>query len=155
MATPNTVSINWQHLYNKNRAAARARGIDWQFTLEEYKTRWQDYIQPDGTKDPYVLCRRQEPGPYSFANTYIGTALDNAHDASRNGRLKSNQYDVWINSVYYTSISEASRQLQINYDSLMYIARKPQPVVYKGKTYTIQKGSRQMRTSKCRLRDNK
>ena len=135
--------------YSVKRINAQRRGIEFTLTLEEYLDKWGAHtpgVDANGVK--WCLCRIKEPGPYSWANTYIGTAIDNAQDASRNLRLKSNQYDCEVNNIKYDSLAEASRALNISYDKFLYISRRPQPCTYKGTTYNIIKGKRSMKTSK-------
>ena len=70
--------------------------------------------------------------------------------ASEKGLLKSNQFDTVINGVFYDSIAEASRILAINYQTLIWLSKQPQPCRYKGKVLHIHRGDRTMKTSKRR-----
>jgi len=134
----------WQIYYERKQYNSRDRNIDFEFSLEQFKQKWQTVDRL--LDDSLYLCRINEPGPYSYDNTYIGTAMDNAQDASRNGRLKANSFNFEVDGIAYESIAQASRALNISYSTMMHLAKQPQPVKYKGKTYNMIKGDRSMKT---------
>ena len=64
--------------FNKHKASAKFRGIDFQFTFEEWCEMWKPYWDNRGTKDnQYVMSRKGDTGPYSKENCVIKTWSEN------------------------------------------------------------------------------
>jgi|DEB0MinimDraft_6_1074348.scaffolds.fasta_scaffold29474_2 hypothetical protein len=79
--------------------------------------------------------------------THVLNALtDRGLVRSARGIGKSLAYDVQVNGVEYSSLAQAARLLNIPYPTVMNLANKPQPVEYKGESYTIIKGTRRIKT---------
>lgn len=65
--------------YEANKAGARERGIKWEFTLQSWLKLWGDKITKRGTGPrDFVLCRKNDIGPYSPENCYIATKRHNS-----------------------------------------------------------------------------
>ncbi len=77
----------FQYRYTHARKAAIKRGIDWQFTLEEWKKVWVDsgHWEERGPLG-YQMCRYGDCGPYHKDNVYIAFHTQNKSDAWYNGK---------------------------------------------------------------------
>jgi hypothetical protein len=74
---------NFGRAYVRQRINARNRKIEWLFTFEEWKQKWNEsgmWHLRGRTGTSYVMCRIGDSGPYSYDNTYIGTIQQNAQD---------------------------------------------------------------------------
>jgi hypothetical protein len=64
-----------QHRYN-----AKARGIGFELTFEQWLAEWGDKIDQRGQGiDEYQMCRVMDRGPYAAGNVFIGTPKRNGH----------------------------------------------------------------------------
>lgn len=61
------------------RTNARVRGIDWNLTLLQWWTIWQESGKWDqrGRGHGYMMCRFGDVGPYEAGNVYIATGVHN------------------------------------------------------------------------------
>lgn len=76
--------------YRLQQNGARRRGIDWQFTFEEWVTVWERSGKADQRgrgKGCYVMARHGDTGPYSASNVSIILFEQNCADAHTNGRI--------------------------------------------------------------------
>jgi hypothetical protein len=76
--------------FEQQRTNAGKRGIEWNLTFDQWWSLWEPHWgRRDGTGG-LIMCRKQEPGPYSVDNVYIGTQSDNMVDFHRN-RMEDNE----------------------------------------------------------------
>lgn len=67
--------------YQTHRAQSLRRGIEWEFTLASWWKKWGPHWDKRGRcSESLVMCRRNDRGPYSPRNTYLGTKSDNTRD---------------------------------------------------------------------------
>ena len=72
-------------LYRSQRDSAIKRGIDFQFTFEEWNSWWGDDIVNRGRKaGQLVMARIGDQGPYHPANVVKKACGDNVREADRN-----------------------------------------------------------------------
>ena len=67
--------------YRNHKSGAKVRGIPFLLTYEEWMNIWLTsgkYEQRGPQKGQYVMCRKNDIGPYEIGNVYIDT---NAHNA--------------------------------------------------------------------------
>jgi hypothetical protein len=72
--------------YKAQMQGAGKRGIEWHFTFETWWEVWRKsgkWFLRGTKKGQYVMCRKQDQGPYSPGNVYIGTTGQNALDVAR------------------------------------------------------------------------
>jgi DNA-binding CsgD family transcriptional regulator len=64
------------------RKTARDRGIDWQLSLWQWWSIWQQsgHWKDRGRGNGYCMCRKGDQGPYSVDNVYIATNAENMQD---------------------------------------------------------------------------
>ena len=79
--------------YNQARFRAKHRGIEWDISFQEWNAFWTDDYFNDMGPGGFMMCRINEPGPYSSDNVYIGTAEDNQRDRRRNEKENKNDSD--------------------------------------------------------------
>ena len=68
----------------EQRENAARRGIEWQFTFDEWKQLWESsgcWEKRGKGADRYVMARHGDTGPYSPSNVRITTFLENGRDA--------------------------------------------------------------------------
>ena len=74
--------INTKAKYNIQKHHAGKRGIDWQFTYEEWLAWWGDDIVNRGrNKGQLVMARNGDTGPYHPDNCVKKTCSENASEA--------------------------------------------------------------------------
>jgi hypothetical protein len=91
--------------YSSQRAAAARRGIEWNLSLWQWWSIWEDSGKwsERGRGDGYVMCRKGDAGPYAPGNVFIATARQNASEGPhkksdlpmgvvKNERYKSRPY---------------------------------------------------------------
>lgn len=68
--------------YRKQKSAARARGIGWEFNLWQWWLVWQQSGKwtQRGNGQGYAMCRKGDVGPYAVDNVYIATISQNSQD---------------------------------------------------------------------------
>lgn len=65
--------------YAQQRANARKRGIEWEFTFEEWCAIWEPHWADRGShRDGKVMCRTHDAGPYRVDNVRIDSPKGNA-----------------------------------------------------------------------------
>ena len=74
--------------YNTQKSGARARGIPFLLTFEEwyqwFLTQGVDRNIPQGNKGTsYAMCRINDSGSYELGNIYLGTQSSNTADANK------------------------------------------------------------------------
>lgn len=86
-------------MYSRQKANAKRRGIDWQFTFETWVEFWGDDLQQRG-KFHHNLCMQRfgDTGPYSPTNVKKDFARENARTRgvivrSRNKYKPANETD--------------------------------------------------------------
>lgn len=85
-----------QAAFSIQKTNAKARGIDWLLSFEEWWTIWHESGQwaNRGTKsENYCMCREKDSGPYSKENVRIDTVINNKKEnyilmGNINGRFK-------------------------------------------------------------------
>lgn len=64
--------------YRQQRLQAKQRGVEWLFTLDNWKDFWGEKLAFRGVKqDELCCCRYNDEGPYSPQNCYIDTNGEN------------------------------------------------------------------------------
>lgn len=77
-----------RRMYDLQRRSAWDRGIGWELSLAEWLGVWGANIVRRGQgRDALMMCRRNDKGPYSAENVYLGTAHENATDRHVKGRI--------------------------------------------------------------------
>jgi len=77
--------------FNRHRAQAKYRGIEFEFTWEGWHAWWLshgiDRNQPSDERgaNRLCMCRYEDRGPYSEDNVYLATMAQNNSDAFRYG----------------------------------------------------------------------
>ena len=75
-----TDDIRW-HRFWSARQHAKRRGIDFQFTGDEWITWWGDDFHKRGrSMDSLQMCRYNDTGPYHPDNVYKATTQQNLRD---------------------------------------------------------------------------
>ena len=114
--------------YADQRHKAEVRGIDWQFTYDEWVTWWGDDYQYRGRgKDKLQMCRKNDSGPYHPNNVYKATLTQNVKDFLSAG-VKFDEWKDQICSYIQTPdgqfyIAEASRHYGLHRDTICYRLR--------------------------------
>lgn len=73
--------------YTRQKAAAKCRGIAWEFTFDSWHSMWEasgHWDQRGVGKGKYVMARFGDVGPYSTTNVEIILALQNHSDMWKN-----------------------------------------------------------------------
>lgn len=68
----------------RQKSNARARGIEWNLTFEEWLKIWEDsgkWEERGRTANSYVMSRKFDNGPYSVDNVVIVTSKKNSRDS--------------------------------------------------------------------------
>lgn len=69
--------------YAQHKASAAKRGIEWEFTFEEWWEIWEAHWADRGPhKDGKVMCRTHDKGPYRPDNVRIDSPRGNAVEAA-------------------------------------------------------------------------
>lgn len=75
--------------YASQRQNAKIRGIEWNLTLWQWWTIWQESGKWErrGRGQGYAMCRHGDVGPYSVDNVFIGTSRENSSrpDSKKSG----------------------------------------------------------------------
>lgn len=74
--------------YQSHRNNAKNRAIEWQLTLWQWWTIWQEsgHWGDRGRGVGYVMCRYGDMGPYSPENVFVASAAQNSSDGQRRRR---------------------------------------------------------------------
>lgn len=65
--------------YGQHKAGAKARGIEWEFTFEEWCEVWAPHWPERGRGASQLgMCRTHDTGPYSPGNVRLDTPKGNA-----------------------------------------------------------------------------
>jgi hypothetical protein len=79
-----------KHKYNVQKNSASIRGIEWNFTFEQWLNWWGDDINLRGrSKNSLCMARYNDCGDYSPENCYKSTTSDNI----KLGQLKNDTSD--------------------------------------------------------------
>lgn len=68
--------------YKRQKHNAKARGIVWDFTFEEWVLFWGEQLEDRG-QGKLVMCRHNDEGPYHPVNCYIASCASNLKDAAK------------------------------------------------------------------------
>lgn len=138
--------------YQSQKANAKQRNIEWQFSFEEWCLKWEQSGKWDlrgcSNEKPYLMCRNNDSGPYSFNNTKIDTIWSNLNEIDRSKRKKPVNTRVYpprkikpksligkgrpvdsgrlitINGITYPTITKAAKALNIGRTTLIYRLEK-------------------------------
>ena len=124
--------MNYKAQYNNQRNNAKSRGIDWQFTYDEWIAWWGTDIDNRGRKaDSLQMGRKGDTGPYSPDNVKKITCVENqaeAHLGRKNtsetkrkigeANSKANARPIMTPWGRYESLKIAARELGINRSTL-------------------------------------
>lgn len=75
-----------RYKYSMQKCIARKRGIDFNFTFEDWLSFWQasgHWEQRGRNKGQYVMSRYGDVGPYELGNVFIQLNADNSRDACK------------------------------------------------------------------------
>jgi hypothetical protein len=82
--------------YHSHKYCAKARGIEFLLTFEEWLSIWGDKIEQRGVRSWQLgMCRINDSGPYAVGNVYLGTPARNGASrrmAYENSRGKESKY---------------------------------------------------------------
>src|SRR5512139_670119 len=76
--------------YNDQKKSALKRGVDWQFTFQQWEAWWLTNLGPDWFKmrghktGQYVMARKGDVGPYSPSNVWCALVEDNHNEYNLN-----------------------------------------------------------------------
>lgn len=99
------MQIDYKNKYSVQKTHAKLRGIEWQFTLEEWINWWGDDIVNRGCrKGQLVMARRGDIGPYHPNNVYKATCGENAADSNIKCRKKIKTPDGIFDSLKLASL---------------------------------------------------
>ena len=71
------------HKYVQQKENAIRRGIEWEFTFDEWCQVWEPHWDRRGPKkDQLGMCRTRDQGPYAASNVRLDTPKGNAADRS-------------------------------------------------------------------------
>lgn len=96
--------------YIKYRMAAKhaaIRGIEWQFTYEQWVAWWERHLGPKWLekrgprKGQYIMGRKGDEGPYHSDNVYCVTAEGNVSDSYRNGKQNTKIPEADVLKIYH------------------------------------------------------
>jgi len=79
----NRIPMKARAAFRSQVSAARYRKIDWELTLWQWWTIWQEsgHWEQRGRGQGYVMCRKGDEGPYAIGNVFIATAIENSSTA--------------------------------------------------------------------------
>ena len=126
--------------YNYQRANAKGRNIEWQFTFESWLAWWGDDIVNRGLgKHQLVMCRKGDQGPYHPDNCYKASQSQNAKDASltekfRLGRIitiEKRKIPVQTPAGRFESIKEAAEHYNVHDSTILKRIRNHSTEYYK------------------------
>jgi hypothetical protein len=116
---------NLENKFKSQRNGAAARGIDWQFTYDEWVAWWGDDIKYRGnTKNNLVMARYGDTGPYHPDNVYKAKMYENTAEWSNSDRFKammaSTEYRdkikaAWIDPAKNANLKKRCKPLQTPY----------------------------------------
>ena len=89
--------------YQKHRAAAKTRGIDFLLTFEEWLDIWSKsgYYHLRGRgKGTYVMSRYNDTGAYTIGNVFIQSNAQNIVEAKGTGRKKGSTHTAETKKLY-------------------------------------------------------
>ena len=99
--------------FNQHKANAERRGVEFNFTFDEWFKMWGDSGKWDerGTgSDKYCMARHSDSGPYSIDNVSIQTNRENDQFA-----VTHRDYDKWLPAVINArKIFENKRKINKN-----------------------------------------
>jgi hypothetical protein len=80
-------------VFGRQKNSARQRGIEWDLTLWQWWSIWQEsgHWTNRGRGNGYCMCRKGDQGPYSVDNVYIATSVENIQDYWANVRSGARQ----------------------------------------------------------------
>lgn len=95
-----------EYKFKAQRQRSIQRGIDWQFTFDEWVAWWGDDIKDRGnTKNKLVMARYGDTGPYHPNNVYKAKMHENTAEWSNSDRFK----DMMASYEYRDKIKSAWR----------------------------------------------
>ena len=113
-----------KHKFWSQRRSSRARGIDWNFTLEDWFDVWQTsgkFNARGRGKGTYVMARYNDTGPYEKGNVYITTFEQNNKDQHVYNKPKigkHNSIKVLTPIGEFESMFKAREALDITYNEI-------------------------------------
>lgn len=103
------MNSNPRQKYAQHKANAKARGIDFDLTFDEWWEIWQPRFNQRGTAPgQYQMCRTQDEGPYSAVNVRIDTVEANRAEWSVTARRRIMRRD-WGDSPDQAWVIERGR----------------------------------------------
>lgn len=75
--------------YATQKTSAKQRGIEFELSFDEWWTLWEPHWEDRKGTSGKIMCRINEPGPYSPDNVYIGSQSDNMYDFHRAKRTEN------------------------------------------------------------------
>lgn len=75
----------FKRTYTQHKSNAKARGIEFRLTLDEWKQIWLDsgkWEQRGRGADKYCMCRIGDAGCYEIGNVFIGLGKTNVRDGN-------------------------------------------------------------------------
>jgi hypothetical protein len=103
-------------IYANSKSNAKARGINFILTFEEWWDIWQQsgkWEERGKRKGQYVMSRKGDTGPYAVKNVFIQSMADNCREA-HNGNNYAKGYQH--TSLAKQKISEARKRTGKKYD---------------------------------------
>ena len=81
--------------YESHKSSAKARGIEFALSFEEWEEIWGGKIHQRGTgADQLGMLRFRDEGGYTKGNVYLGTPKENRQEAAVAYRVKKSQAPV-------------------------------------------------------------
>ena len=92
-----------KHKYNQQKANAKARGVEFKLTFQEWWGWWQatgHYHERGKGAGKYVMARHNDAGPYELGNIYACTQEVNAVHAHKGKKLPEAVKEKMRNRVF-------------------------------------------------------
>lgn len=92
----------------QHKSNARARGIAWEMTFDQWWGIWKDYYHLRGRgTNGLVMARENDVGPYAVGNVHLTTTLGNVREYHQSGAAKRDREDMRVRQ-YEKRVSRGS-----------------------------------------------
>ena len=83
--------------FQANAESAARRGLGWELTFQQWLELWADRIHERGPyKGQYVLCRKNDLGPYAVGNCYVASK---SHNSSVRGYMETRTNATYLGNL--------------------------------------------------------
>jgi hypothetical protein len=139
--TPNFMLIT---KYKRQKKSAEKRGIEFILTYNDWLAIWMKSGKLDKRgrhKGNYVMCRKNDSGPYAVGNVFIATTSDNVKEAHKTKREKIQAKDLliaslkqklWIKTLNSPEWKEKEKKRQDKLNRKIHFKERFNKVLYNG-----------------------